>query len=114
MDPIAGISPDLATVLPLDAAAPKAGAANDRKAIEKTSKDFESVLLYQMLAEMRRSVDDAGLLEDSGNEQVQSMFWYGMAQELSAKGGLGLWRQLSRQMQAMESPPAKPTISEKV
>jgi Rod binding domain-containing protein len=98
----------------LDEPAAGAGSPKDRKALEKAAKDFESILLHRMLEEMRQSVPDSGLLDGPGNEQIQSMFWYGLAQELSAKGGIGLWQQLSRQIQGLDNPPAKPVVSEKV
>ena len=72
----------------------------DRKAIEKTAKDFESVLLQKIMEEMRQTVPDSGLLECDSNDQIQGIFWMGMSQELGKQGGLGLWKQLARQMQA--------------
>lgn len=68
------------------------------KSAEKAAKGFESVLLYKLLEEMKRTIPESGLLESGISEQVQDLFWYYLAQDLAEKGGLGIWRQLHRQM----------------
>ena len=67
--------------------------------IEKVAKDFESVLLGKVMEEMRRSVPDSGLLDSNAQEQTQGIFWMELSQELARQGGLGLWKQLAKQMQ---------------
>ena len=80
--------------------APLATGASTPKATEQAAHDFESVLLHKVLEEMQRTVPQSGLLDDSMSEQVQGLFTYHLAQDLASKGGLGLWKQIQRQMQA--------------
>ena len=66
---------------------------------EKAGKDFEAVLLYKLLEEMQRTVPESGLLD--GGEfggQIRSIFWQYLADDVAAKGGIGLWKELSRQL----------------
>jgi Rod binding domain-containing protein len=76
-------------------------------ALEKTARDFESVLLHRVFEEMRRSVPESGLLDSGTSDQVQSMFWMYLAQDVAAKGGIGLAKELSRQFARMQH--AKPS-----
>ncbi len=72
--------------------------------VEKAAKDFEAVLLQKLMDEMRATVDDSGLLEDgAAGQQVQGIFWSYLAQDVSQKGGMGLWKEISRQMKASEA-----------
>lgn len=71
-------------------------------AIEKTARDFESVLLHRVFEEMRRSVPESGLLDSGTSDQVQGMFWMYLAQDVAAKGGIGLAKELSRQFSRMQ------------
>jgi flagellar protein FlgJ len=79
---------------------PRAGETPAPRATEQAAHDFESVLLQKVLEEMQRTVPKSGLLDDSMSEQIQGLFTYHMAQDLANKGGLGLWKQIQRQMQA--------------
>jgi flagellar protein FlgJ len=72
--------------------------AKDEKALKQAAQDFESVLLSQMLQTMRQTVDESGLLESSGGDQIQSLFYTQLAEHVSRQGGLGLWKQIYRQM----------------
>jgi Rod binding domain-containing protein len=80
------------------AAAERARAATGRApTAEGAAKDFESVLIYRMLMEMKRTIPKGGLLNSPATDQMQDMFWLHLADELSRQGGLGLWKQLHRQ-----------------
>jgi Rod binding domain-containing protein len=68
--------------------------------VQKVAKDFESVLLDQVLQQMKATIPDGGLFEDSSNQQIQGMFYSFLAQDVSQKGGMGLWKQLSRQLES--------------
>lgn len=83
-----------------------AAASRDAKAAEAAAKDFESILLQQVMQEMQQTVDKSGLLEDSTNDQVQSLFWMNLAQEVGSKGGIGLWKQLYQQIAPAQAPAA--------
>lgn len=65
---------------------------------EKAAKDFESVLLHKLLEEMKRTIPQSELLGDGISGQVRDLFWLYLAQDLADKGGLGVWKQLHRQM----------------
>ena len=47
---------------------------------------------------MRRTIPDSGLLETGISDQVQGLFWFYLAQEIARQGGVGLWKDLARQM----------------
>ncbi len=77
---------------------------------EQTAKDFESILLYKLLNEMKATIPESGLLESPITKQVQDLFWYYLAQDISRQGGLGLWKDLHRQLstQADSVPQVEP------
>ncbi len=96
--------------------APKTVKGMSDAQIDKAAKDFESVLIQKLMEEMRSTVDESGLLEgDAGGQQVQGIFWSHLAKDVSEKGGMGLWKEISRQMKiqtaaerAAHLPEAKP------
>jgi Rod binding domain-containing protein len=65
---------------------------------KKIAKDFEGVLLNKVMDEMKESIPDSGLLEDETSKQTQGLFWMYLAQDVAAKGGFGLWKQIYAQM----------------
>ncbi|MFP4052714.1 MAG: rod-binding protein [Phycisphaerae bacterium] len=73
--------------------------ANDLAAIERTAKQFESLLVTRMVESMRKSIPDSNLTQDAASGQMQDMFWQFMGQEVGNQGGLGLWKQVMRQIQ---------------
>ena len=78
--------------------------------VEKVAHDFESVLLQKVFEEMRRTVPESGLLESPESEQIQGLFWTYLAQDVADKGGIGLWKELARQLQpppVAQPPPAE-------
>jgi Rod binding domain-containing protein len=84
----------------------KAGLA-DAPAAAKAAKDFEAVLLHRLLEVMRRTIQKADVDESGAGEQVESLFWYYLAQDMADKGGLGLAKELARRMgEAGAEPPA--------
>jgi Rod binding domain-containing protein len=98
MEPI--VMPFVNAARPADMAV-RAALRNDRASgpsLEKTAKDFEAVLLGRMLEEMKKTVGSGGLTEDAASEQVLDVAWSGLAQDLADKGGLGLWKDIVRQM----------------
>ena len=88
------LDPGLTAMEPLMARLASRGADAGKSAggesLRKAAKDFESVLLHQLLEEMRKSIPESGLLEDEGNEQIQGMFWSYLAQGLSSAGGCNI------------------------
>jgi len=81
---------------------------------EQLAKDFESVLLTKLVDEMKETVGNWGLEEeDAASGQMQGLFWMYLAQDLGNKGGLGLWKDLQRFFNDMQSP-AEPPSSQSV
>lgn len=64
---------------------------------KKVARDFESIFIHQLLNTMKETIPESDL-EDSSSKQVKSMFYSFLAQEVSDKGGLGLWQDIYRQM----------------
>ena len=69
---------------------------------EHTAKEFESLLVTRMISTMRQSIPDAGLTEDAASGQMKDMFWHFMGQEIGSSGGMGVWKQVLRQIQESE------------
>ncbi len=67
---------------------------------EEAAKGFESVLMGKLMEEMQKTIPKSGLFEDSTDDQVQDLFWMQLSQDLSQKGGIGLWKQLYSQFTA--------------
>src|ERR1035437_7371621 len=84
----------------------------DPRELEKVAKDFESVFLEKITDEMQKTVPHSGLLNSSAMEQTQGLFWMQLSQELAKQGGLGLWKQLVKQMQASSGQASPPTAPE--
>ena len=68
----------------------------DAKKTEQLAKDFESVLLTQLVDKMKDTVGQSELGEDAGADQVKGIFWLYLARDVADKGGLGLWKDLSQ------------------
>ena len=88
------------------------GTSAPDKELVKGCKDFESVLLGRCLEEMKNSIPDSGLFESGISKQVQDLFWFYLAQDLGPKGGMGLWKEIYRQMSRMTANPAVESITE--
>jgi Rod binding domain-containing protein len=66
----------------------------NRASNEQIAKDFESVLLYKVLDEMKNTIGDWGFEKDEISKQVQGIFWLNLADEIANNGGLGLWKDI--------------------
>ncbi len=64
----------------------------------EAAKGFESLLIGKLVESMKETVDESGLLEDEGSEQVQSMFWMHLSTVLSEQGGTGLWKDIYKSL----------------
>ena len=76
----------------------KANSTQDRAAIERAAKDFESVLLGKLLESMKDSVGDWGGMTDGVGKQVYDIFWQYLAKDIADNGGIGLWKDIQRSM----------------
>lgn len=74
----------------------------------RAARDFEAVLLHRMMEAMRRTVPDGGLLSSPATRQMEGLFWFYMSQELARKGGIGLWKDLARNLDLAEAGPPAP------
>ena len=72
------------------------GADNAKKM--KVAKDFESILVGQLVNQMKETVGESGLLEDGSSKQVQDMFWNFLGEEVGSQGGLGIWENIYESM----------------
>ena len=72
--------------------------ARDTAQAVKAAKDFESIFLQQVLQEMKKTIPDSGLTSDGVSGQIKDIFWFYLAQEMGEQGGLGLWKEVYRQM----------------
>jgi Rod binding domain-containing protein len=69
---------------------------------EKVAKDFESVLLHKVMEAMQQTIPESDFLSSGATRQVQGIFWMYMAQEVSQSGGIGLWKDIYRQITQMD------------
>ncbi|MGA2092909.1 MAG: hypothetical protein ABSH16_05820 [Sedimentisphaerales bacterium] len=74
---------------------PSAGTQKGEEKTEKVAKDFESVLLSQLVGTMKETLGSISEdEEEAGSGQVKDMFWMCLSREVGDKGGLGLWKDL--------------------
>lgn len=64
----------------------------------KVAKDFESILIGQLMNQMKETIGESGFLEDGSSKQIQDMFWSFMADEVGSKGGFGMWKNIYKSM----------------
>jgi Rod binding domain-containing protein len=84
-----------------------ASAATEKSKIEKSAKDFESILLGSWLQQAEQSFgsvpggdddDDA----DAGKEQFQGMAMQSLGTSMTAAGGIGIAKMISKQLHKAE------------
>ena len=78
----------------------------DDKKTERVAKDFESVFLTKVLDEMKNTIGNGLGEEEAGGEQIKGLFWLYLGRDMADKGGLGLWKDLSRFFKDMQKPNA--------
>lgn len=87
----------------LPAQAQDAAGQRDRK-LKKACKDFESMLTYQLLRSMRKTVEKGGLLDGGRGEEIyQSLFDMEIAKNASDFGPNSLARLLYEQLKGREN-----------
>jgi Rod binding domain-containing protein len=86
--------------------------ADERK--KKVARNFEGVLIGKVMEEMKNSVPESGLLEDETSNQMQGLFWMYLAQDVSDKGGFGLWKQIYEQINEMPGRSASLGTADKI
>ena len=70
--------------------------AEDKKI--QAAKDFESILVNNLLDQMKNTIGSWGFERDSVSSQVDGIFWLHLARDISNKGGFGLWKDIYKTM----------------
>ena len=69
------------------------------KAKLKAAKDFEGLLIYKLLDEVKKTIPESGLLGGGAQtRQMQDIFWHYLSDELANQGGFGMWKQIYGQI----------------
>ena len=68
------------------------GVSEERK--KQVAKDFESLLLNNLLNEMKNTIGDWGFEKDGTSAQVQGIFWHYLARDVANNGGIGIWKEI--------------------
>jgi len=113
---LSAISPLLDPALPGGAGASPAGVHGrpEKQSLEQAAKNFESVLLYKLLEEVKRTIPESGLFGGAASGQIQEMFWYHLASALAEQGGIGLWKQLVEHVDLNDTPGDGPATTEQI
>ena len=78
---------------------PKAPKAGDQQALKEACKEFETILLEQMLNSMRKTVNKSGLMQGGMAEDIfEDMLYEKYARKMSDSANLGLADMLYRQL----------------
>ena len=88
---------------PVEKTTPGANAEQTQK--EKFAKDFESILIGKLLDEMKNTIGEWGMEQDSSTKQMQGLFWMNLSQDLGSKGGLGMWKDIYQSLDDNDSQP---------
>ena len=84
-----------------------ASVATENSKIEKSAKDFESILLGSWLQQAEQSFGsvpggDGDDDEDSGKEQFQGFAMQSLGTSMTASGGIGIAKMISKQLHKAE------------
>ena len=71
--------------------------ADDKKKMQ-VAKDFEAILIGQLMNQMKQTVGQSGLFEDGSSKGIKDMFWSFLADEVAENGGMGLWKNVYQSM----------------
>jgi peptidoglycan hydrolase FlgJ len=75
--------------------------SSEQKKIQ-AAKDFESILINNLLDEMKNTIGSWGFEKDGASDQIDGLFWLNLAKEISDQGGLGLWKDIYKNMPGNE------------
>jgi peptidoglycan hydrolase FlgJ len=104
-DPSAGLN----LVGALRSATPRKIDPQTDKAVQ-VAKDFEGMLIQRLLEAMKGTIPGGGLLDSPQTQQMQDLFWMYLGQDMADKGGFGMWKDIYRQVNHGEPPPANVEI----
>jgi Rod binding domain-containing protein len=80
--------------------------SEDKK--EQLAKDFESVFIYRLLMEMNNTIGQWGMEKEQTTEQVQSLFSLCLSDHISKNGGIGLWKDIKRELDETTDKDSRP------
>ncbi|MFC1652342.1 hypothetical protein ACFL3F_01350 [Planctomycetota bacterium] len=81
-----------------------AGTPEQQKTIQ-AAKDFESLIIEQLLNQMKDTVGEWGEERDGASKQMHGIFWMHLARDVANQGGIGLWQDLTQSLQSQEMQP---------
>jgi Rod binding domain-containing protein len=73
-------------------------------AVRETARQFEALVIQQMLKSMRATVEKSALSESSHIETFENLFDKEVAMKMAQRGGIGLSEMLIKSMQARAAP----------
>ncbi|GAB4302666.1 MAG: hypothetical protein Fur0034_17710 [Desulfuromonadia bacterium] len=77
----------------------------EREAIRKVAREFEALMINEMLKSMRATVHRDTLMEGKNGEDIyRSMLDQEYAQSIAAQGGVGLSRLIERELMEQTKP----------
>lgn len=100
-DPLRGASPTVVSRegRPLRPAAGPTGGGGEEERLKAACQEMESLFLHQLLGEMRKTIDRAGLFDGGRAEELYTSFLDAeRARVMASSGGLGLSRLLYEQL----------------
>ena len=65
---------------------------------KQIAKDFESLLINNLLDEMKNTIGSWGFEKDGAARQVQGIFWLYLARDIANNGGFGFWKDIYQTM----------------
>jgi Rod binding domain-containing protein len=68
------------------------GISEEKK--KQIAKDFESILLSELMDEMKNTIGDWGFDKDGASQQIEGIFWLYLARDIANNGGFGLWKDI--------------------
>ena len=69
----------------------------------QAAKDFESILITNLLNQMKETVGNWGFEKDEASSQIDGLFWLNLGKEISDQGGFGLWKDIYKSMPGNEN-----------
>lgn len=81
----------------LDKVKSRAASLNNKKEIQ-AAKQFEALFVQKLMDSMKNTVKMDGIFDDPVGEQINSMFYSCLADDISQKGGLGMWKEIYKMM----------------
>lgn len=77
-------------------------AGSDDAKKRQLAKDFEAVLLTKLFDQVKESLSESSFDDDPASDQVHGLFWSYLAQDVSDKGGFGLWQDIYENFKDLE------------